>query len=251
MTFGYSSLCDDFYFDTYVHTKLDIPGERDSLLAFFERIQRSFPQMCNMITEESGEVILEEDREKGQYRWVGVEVDRVGAGFTNPASIEQACDLDRLILELIPYMLGVSPLDIRLMDVTTSMDFDCNGDHNEVIAQALLCDSAFSSLLNLDSAKPIDLQPGIVVSLSDDCRMQARVSVESRTSSYEVRTGKYKEEKPITLSFTIRQYPKPNEKFDMNDAFEQQCRLLDDIMSEVIVPSFVKPISSAIAQRRK
>ena len=39
---SYNSLCDDFYIDMYVNTELDLPTARDTILTYFERIQKQF-----------------------------------------------------------------------------------------------------------------------------------------------------------------------------------------------------------------
>lgn len=251
MSTGFGSLCDDFYIDMYINTRLELSVERDMLLAFFERIQRSFPAMCNVCNDESDEFVLEEDRESGQYRWVTIEPDRVGAGFTNPPAVEDAVALHKLVIELAPYMLGVSALDLSSLDVSMIMDFDYCGDHNEIVAEAILGSGPLTNLLEQGGFKPVDLQPGLVFALSDDCRMQGRISIESRTNTYEIRTGKYNDEKPISLNFMVRQYPQPNEKFDALRSFAGQWAMLNELMADKIVPIFVKPLVNAISQRRK
>lgn len=247
---SYSSLCDDFYIDMYVNTELDLPTERDTILTFFDRIQRQFPTMGRFFRRDNGEYSLEEDHATGQYRWVGLEVDRVGSGIVNPASFEDAYHQDRLILELIPYMLGVSPLDVDSLDLAFSMDFDCAGNHDEVIAEALFGTSAFGWLLDWPNAKPIVFSPAMVIALADDDHTQARVSVESKTSLYEPTEKEQSRDEAISLSLTVRQYPRANERFDPVAAFEQQCRWVEELMAERIVRHFVQPLTEVIAQRR-
>jgi len=250
MTNSYSSLCDDFYIDMYVNTELDLPTQRDTILAFFERIQKEFPTMGCFYRRENNEYCLEEDRIAAQYRWITLEIDRIGSGVVNPSSFENAYRQDRLALELAPYMLSVSHLDIDSLDVTFAMDFDYVGSHDEVIAEALLAQSAFSCLLDLPSARPIGFSPAVVVALSDDCRTQARISVESKTSVIESGKQKYKSDEAISLSFTIRQYPSSTEKFDALKSFKYQCQLIEKLMAEKIVPNFVQPLTETIAQKR-
>jgi len=247
---SYGSFCDDFYADMYISTELDLPKERDTLLAFFERIQKQFPSMGSFYRRQSGRYCLEESTDGGQYRWVTVEADRIGAGFVNPPSFEDAYCLDRLVIELSPYMLGVSHLDIDSLDVTFAMDFDYQGNHDEIVAEALLGSTAFSCLLDLPGSKAIGFSPTLVIALDEGCRTQARIGIESRTTAYEVRSGKYKPEEPITLYFTIRGHPRADEKFDALKAFERQCSLAEELMAEKILPNFVRPLVSAIAQRR-
>ncbi len=161
MSNSYSSLCDDFYLDMYINTELDLPTQRDTILAFFERIQKRFPSMGCFYRRENNEYCLEEDRNAGQYRWITLEIDRIGSGVVNPSSFEEAYDQHKLVLELIPYMLSVNHLDIDSLDVTFAMDFDYIGSHDEVIAEALFGSTAFNCLLDLPSARAI----GVVVLL--------------------------------------------------------------------------------------
>jgi hypothetical protein len=70
MSNAYSSLCDDFYLDMYVNTELELPTQRDTILAFFERIQKQFGSMGCFYRREDNEYCLEEDRSAGRYRWV-------------------------------------------------------------------------------------------------------------------------------------------------------------------------------------
>lgn len=250
MSNSYSSLCDDFYLDMHINTELDLPMERDTILAFFERIQKQFPSMGCFYRRENNEYCLEEDHNAGQYRWVTLETDRIGSGVVNPSNFEDAYRQDKLVLELVPYMLGVNHLDIDSLDVTFGMDFDYVGSHDEVIAEALFGSTAFNCLLDLPSAKPIGFSPTVVMALSDDCLTQARINVESKTSLYEPWGKRQSSDEAISLSFTIRRYPATTGKFDALKSFEYQCRLAEELMAEKIVPNFVQPLTETIAQKR-
>lgn len=252
---SYSSLCDDFYLDMYVNTELELPTQRDTILVFFEQIQKQFPSMGRFYRRENNEYCLEEERNIGQYRWVSLEIDRIGSGVVNPLDFEEAYCQDRLILGLIPYMLGVSHLDIDSLDVTFAMDFDYTGSHDEVIAEALFGSTAFNCLLELPYSKPIGFSPAVAVALSDDQRTQARISVESKTTpdligGYEPGEKRQSSNEAISLSLTIRQYPRTGERFDAPKSFEYQCRLAEELMAEKVIPNFVKPLTRTIAQRR-
>ena len=206
--------------------------------------------MGSFYRRENNEYYLEEERNTGQYRWVSLEIDRIGSGIVNPSDFETAYYQDRLLLELVPYMLGVNHLDIDSLDVTFAMDFDYAGSHDEVIAEALLAQSAFDCLLDLPSAKPIGFSPAMVIAFSEDDRTQGRISIESKTSVYEPKKKERVTDEAISLSFTIRQYPTTHEKFDPLKSFEYQCQLAEELMAEKIVPKFVRPLTEIIAQKR-
>lgn len=247
---SYSSLCDDFYLEMYINTELELPTQRDTILSFFERIQKQYPSMGQFFRRENNEYYLEQDRNPGQYRWISLEVDRIGSGMVNPSDFDTAYEQDRLVLELAPYMLGVNHLDIDSLDVTFAMDFDYAGSHDEVIAEALLSRSAFNSLLDLPEARPIGFSPSLVIALSDDDLTQGRISIESKTSVYEPKKKRRLAEEAISLSFTIRQYPATDEIFEPLKSFDIQCRLIEELMAEQIVPNFVQPLTETIAQKR-
>jgi hypothetical protein len=249
MANAYSSLCDDFYMDMFVNTELELALQSDTVLAFFERIQKQYPAMGHFARRENNEYCLEEDRTSGQYRWVSLEGQRVGSGIANPRDFADAYSQDKFILELIPYMLGVSHLDVDSLDVSLAMDFYCVGDHDQIIAEAT-GSGAFNCLGDLSAAKTIDYSPSIVVALSDDFRTQARISVESRTSIFDPDRIPESLDEAISLFFTVRQYPSSDAKFDTVRSFERQCRLAEELMADKIVPNLVQPLLNVIAQKR-
>jgi hypothetical protein len=245
-----SSFCDDFYLDMCVNTEMELPEQRDTILAFFERIGRQYPEMNHLSRRNQSEYYLESSQSTGRYRWVCIDSDRLASGTVNPEDYEQAYAQHRFILELAPYMLSLSHLDISSLDVTVTLDFDCPDSHDEVISEALLAGSAFSCLWDMPGARPIGVSPVVITGLSEDCCTQARLGIESKTSIFDPRKGKEQQDRAISLSFTIRQYPQAALKFDAVSSFENQRRLLEAMLEEKILPHFVRPIVNTIAHRR-
>ena len=77
--------------------------------------------------------------------------------------------------------------------------------HDEVLADALFQQSPFTSLLELPNAKALGFDPAILVSLTDDCRLQSRISLESRTGAYQIRTGKFKDDELVSTMQSLTQ----------------------------------------------
>lgn len=246
----FGTLCDDFYVNMNLNTELELPSNRDTILHFFERIQRQFPTMNTFYQRETGDFCLDEDRESGSYRWVTVERDRVCSGYVNPETLEDVDQQNKLILDLVPFALGVNTLDVDSLDVMFGMDFDYKGNHDEILAEALFRDSPFASFLELESAKPLGFDPAILVALNDDCRLQARISLESRTDAYQVRTGKYKEDDQLSLYLSLRRYPDPNVSFASYETYMAQRKMCEELMTDRVIPHFVHPITNAISLRR-
>lgn len=250
MTTSYSSFCDDFYIEMFVNTQLELPEERDTLLAFFERLQKQFPKMTTFYRRPDGDYCLESSRDEDSYCWVAVEMERLACGVSNPSRIEEVNELQKAVLDLAPHMLGLSSLDIASLDLGFSMEFDYYGNQNEIIADALYTNSPFTCLLDNSQASAINLSSGFVISLDPQCRLQAKLTVESHSSVYEIRTNKFKESEPITLMFTLRQFPVPGEKFNTMEAYGSQFAMIQELMNAKIIPNFVKPLTNTIAQRR-
>jgi hypothetical protein len=237
-----------FYAD-YINTRFDLPSDRDILLAFFERIKKQFPSMTTL-SRDGNEYSLDHDPQSGRNRWVSVDIDRLGAGCVNPESFQQAFELPKFVIDLIPYILGIRSLDIESLDLTFGMDFDYAGNHNEIIAEALFGGSAFSKIFDLSGPGPLNLSPSVIVALDNDCSTRARLAVEGRTDEAEIRTGKFDADKPISLYLTVRQYPRSGQDFEMVSVFNRLCGLAVDFMDEKVVPNIVMPLTNAIAHRR-
>ena len=86
------------------------------------------------------------------------------------------------------------------------------------------------------------------MSLSDDCRLQARIDVVTRTNSYQVRTGDYADD-VISVYLIVRRYwgDRPKESFE--SMFEKLAEKADQLCVNHVVPRILRPISAAIASR--
>ena len=133
----YSSLSDDFYVNMNLSTEMELPSGRESILQFFERLQKKYPTMRNFYCREKGDFILEEDKEQGHYRWSTIEARRLCSGHVNPERVDDALEQHKLVLELAPYMLSLSTIDCEAIDLLFGFDFTYRGNHNQLVAEAL------------------------------------------------------------------------------------------------------------------
>ena len=84
----YDTLSNDYYINMNLNTEMDLPQSRESVLHYFEQIQRQYPKMRNFYSRERGEYVLEEEKESGNYRWASVEARRICSGHVNPPTIQ-------------------------------------------------------------------------------------------------------------------------------------------------------------------
>jgi hypothetical protein len=245
----FGAFCDGLFLDMCVTTQMKLPRQRETVLAFFEQIQKRFPTLHQFSRREQGELILEEEIEGRRFRWVAMESQRLSAGCADPDDFAQAYELQQEVIEIMPYMLGISPLDVESLDVTFTMDFDYQGNHDEVIAEALLGNSSLSSFFEIPGAKVVSCCPTMIAALTPDGTLQTRIAMESRSGLLD-RNDKNKIEEPISLYFTVRRYPSGRAEWTNTEAYQQQCRIAEHLMFERIIPHFARPLSNAISQRR-
>ena len=133
----YSSVSDDFYVNMNLSTEMELPSSRETVLHFFERIQKKYPLDAEVLLprktrfrpgrgQRPGAISLGHGRDPSGLLGPGQSgLDRFG--------LEQ----HKLVLELAPFMLSVSPLDCEALDLLFGFDFTYRGNHNQLVAEAL------------------------------------------------------------------------------------------------------------------
>src|SRR5215813_10106581 len=245
----YSSLCDDFGAYVYLNTKMELPSAREPVLHFFDGLRKAYPAMTDFDRRESGEFVLEEDREQGSYRWVTLETQRICTGYVNPPTVEAADALHERVLEVAPYHLDLSPLDCEALDVLFAFDFVFTGNHDEVVAEALGLNTTLENVLQLPNTRVINYEPSLMLALDESCRLQSRLSIETRTNAYQIRTGQFPEA-PISVYFTVRQYWGRQPFATFGESYQSQRRLCQELVDQHIIPAVVRPLAQAIEAKQ-
>jgi len=242
----YSSVCDDFYVNMNLGTEMELPSNRETVLHFFERIQKTFPSMRNFYCRERGDFVLEEDKDKGNYRWCTIEPRRVCSGQVNPETIEHALQQHRLVLDLAPYLLTVSPLDCEALDLLFGFDFTYRGNHNQVVAEALGVSPALERIAEIPGGTVINHEPSLTIALDEECRMQCRLSVETRTNAYQIRTGDFPEEQ-LSVYVTARQYGSLAADRSFAETLEELTRVCREVVEGQVIEHVLRPLARTIA----
>lgn len=245
---AYGSLADDFYINMNLNTEMKLPDSRETILDFFERVQKSYPSMRNFFTRENGDFVLEEDKEQGHQRWLQLEPRRICSCYVNPPDADAANEQHQMVLQLIPYMLTVSPLDCEALDYMIGFDFSYRGNHDALVAEALGTGTALEALIDTPGAKVLNYEPSVTISLEDNCRVQARIMIETRTNAYQVRRDDFPDEQ-ISVFFTTRQYG----SLQADDSFEASLSRLrahsEELMDSYVIDHVLRPLAHAIATK--
>ncbi|MDY0167785.1 MAG: hypothetical protein RBS80_14655 [Thermoguttaceae bacterium] len=242
----YSSLCDDFYINMNLGTEMELPTSRETVLHFFERIQKTYPTMRNFYCRDRGDFVLEEDKDQGAYRWCTIEPRRVCSGQVNPDTVADALSQHKLVLELAPYTLSVSPLDCEALDLLYGFDFTYRGNHNQLLVEALGVSPAMERIAEIPGATVISHEPMITVALDADCRLQFRLSVETRTNAYQVRTGDFPEEQ-LSVYVTARQYGSLGPDHTYAETMDRLNEVCIEMLEAHVIENVLRPLARTIA----
>jgi hypothetical protein len=154
----------------------------------------------------------------------------------------------RLVLELAPYLLSVSPLDCEALDLLFGFDFTYRGNHNQLVAEALGVSPAFDRVADQPGATVISDEPSLTIALDEECRLQFRVSVETRTNAYHVRTGEFPEEQ-LSVYATARQYGSLSPDSTYVDTLERLTKVCYQMIDKCVVEQVLRPLARAIAMK--
>lgn len=242
----YGSLADDMYMNVNLATEMELPGHRETVLHFFECVRKKYPTMRKFHARDKRDFVLEEDKEQGRYRWVAVEPRRFCSGNVNPASIEDALDQHRFLLDLAPALLSMSPLDCEAIDVLFGFDFAFRGNHNSLLAEALGPGPALEGVGDVPGSKLINYEPSLTIAVDEECRTQVRVSTETRTNAFQVRTGEFAEEQ-LSVYVTARQYGSLEGGETYVDTVERLAQLAQDVIESCVVEQILRPLARTIA----
>ncbi|MCL4220443.1 MAG: hypothetical protein KJZ65_03640 [Phycisphaerales bacterium] len=240
MEASYKALCSDFYVNQKVSVKLDLPSTRETVLDLFERVRRAFPGMQSFRRYEE-ELALESDTAAIPHRWLAIRPGHIRSGVVNADSLEDAYGLHRCVLEVAPYFLSISSLDIEFVELLFGFDLHATGNHDAIVAAALVSDSPLGTLLEIDGATPVDFQPLFGLRLGGVGEgMEAHFEVKTRRTPDEGKPD------PISIYLTMRQFDPGGNVEDLPAVLTRLAGEGQRLVDSTLVPSLLMPIRSAI-----
>jgi len=250
MPTSYAALCNDFYVNSKLSLKMDLPTGREPVLDLFERVRRQRPGM-NKFKRFRGELALESGDRSGSYEWLALRRNSLRAGTVNPDTIEEAGAIHRLALETSPFYLSINPLDVEYLEVLLGFDLEAAGNHSAIVFDALYADTPAAMLVRPDETTPMDIQPFFGVSLSESHDVQAYFEVKSRTSAADApRTGDDAPGEPISVYVTVRSTRPVADVKDLPAQFDHLMSEAEHLVEQRAAAHLLTPLRDAIAASR-
>ncbi|MGD9692490.1 MAG: hypothetical protein AB7G17_10755 [Phycisphaerales bacterium] len=242
---SFGALCDGFYVNQKLTTKMELPLRRDGVLEMFERLRKEFPALERFKRYEE-ELALESAVRAGSQQWVALRKTSVRSGAVRPGGADEASNLHRAVLDLAPMYLSISPLDVESVEALYGFDLEAVGNHNEIVFDALFSKTPLARLVEGTEWSLVDFQPYLSVGLTQRCDVQASVEIKTRTGSREVRTSRFREE-PISVFVTIRRGGSITDVRELPAIFAGIAEEAERIVTERVAPLVLAPLREAIA----
>jgi hypothetical protein len=103
-------------------------------------------------------------------------------------------------------------------------------------------------MLDTAGANPINYEPSITLALDEDCRVQCRLSIETRTNAYQIRTGEFPEDQ-LSVYLTARQYGSLGPEVSFVQALENLTRICREMVDGFVIDQVLQPLARAIAMK--
>jgi len=249
MSMFFGAICDEFSVSTRLFLKLDLPSNRETVLHFFDRLRKDFPDLNRLRKRSDGALILEQGSDVPSRVWVRLEKACLRFGDINPPDMDRSQRLAELVLDQAPYHLSLGELDVDRIDMSYHFDLDYRGNHDQLVAETLFADSPLAAMLTGEHAQHIiECQPCVGIALTEDCEVQAYAELRSRSTTYEACTGQH-EARPLTVALRLRQYWMVGRHSSLLTVHNRLRRYAERLAGEFVVPMIVNPLAQAIASR--
>jgi hypothetical protein len=117
-----------------------------------------------------------------------------------------------------------------------------------VVGEALGVPPAMERLLETPGATIINHEPSLTIALDEECRLQCRVSVETRTNAYQVRTGEFPEDQ-LSVYVTARQYGSLAADRTFGDTLSRLVQVCHDVLEGHVIEHILQPLARTIAMK--
>jgi hypothetical protein len=241
---SFGTLCSDFYVNQKISLSLDMPKMKETASELFDRVRREIPEF-ERIRPFDNELALETAEIDGRYQWIGLRAQSISSGVVNPVELDDAYKLHRLLLELAPYYLSLTPLDVEYIELIFGFDLPAQENRNAVVMQSLLANTPLASLADEGMETLLDVQPRIGFALNDACDLQAFVEVKTRTTAAEAATQVFQDE-PISVFLTVRRNGPLHTVDEFVSTFGRLAGHIEHIAEHRVIPDVVIPLHQAI-----
>ena len=94
----------------------------------------------------------------------------------------------------------------------------------------------------------INCEPSITIALDEECRVQFRLSMETRTNAYQVRTGEFPEEQ-LSVYVTARQYGSLAAERTYVETVRHLRQICEEMLENHVIDHVLSPLARTISMK--
>ncbi len=266
----YDAVCDDLHINLRLALKMDLPRDRETVLQLFDRVRKDFPTMSRF-RRTKREFLLEtappvapaesvdrpemgkdddgDDEGAISQQWLGLRAADLRCGIINPSSNTAAYKLHKTILEVAPYYLSLSPLDVDYVELMYGFDLFAAGNHDAIVYDALFAHSPLGAMLDVRGSIPLDCQPLFVISLTGDLSISAQFEIKTRLHAPMPGMPRPPRDhsEPISIFLCLRKHGGVKDINELPALLATLSRHGEDLIAHKLIPNMIMPIRQAIA----
>lgn len=264
---NYAALCSDVYVNQRLNLKMDLPTGRETVLNMFDRVRREFPAMTRFRRLTSA-LALESDVRtgngsgggaggggQGEQQWVELRKTSIRSGTVNQPDAKGTYALHKLVLDIAPFFLSISPLDIDYLELLFGFDLLCAANHDAIVYDTLIAGSPMAKLLETGTRRkpdpfeagiPVDCQPLLGVTLSESGDLQAHFEIKTRTPPRAVKSGEF-DPAPLSVYLVLRRYGAVDDVSDLAQQLQSLIHKGEEMLEHRVIPHLLMPLREAVS----
>lgn len=244
MSDSYGALCSEHAINLRLNLKMDLPAEREPVLAMFDRLRKAFP-MLRQFKRMERELCLESDAGITPGRWASLRQRCVKSGVIGPSDPAEALEFHRLVLEIAPYFLTISPIEVEYLELLFAFDLAATGNHDAIVHDALFGSTPMGRLLDVRGAMVCECQPVFGIALDEDRQIEAHFEVKTRTAP--PGTPFDAPAAPISVHLVLRRFGPVDEIAELPRLLDRLTGFGSELVQSRLVPALLLPIRQAIS----
>ena len=244
MSESWGALCSEHAINARLNLKMDLPAEREPVLAMFDRLRKEFAPL-RQFKRIGSELCLESEPGIAPGRWVSLKRNYVRSGVIGPSAPAEALQFHRLVMEIAPYFLTISPIEVDYLELLFAFDLSATGNHDAIVHDALFGSTPLGRLLDVRGSMVCDCQPVFGIALDEDRQVEAHFEVKTRTAPpgtpYDAPAA------PISVQLVLRRYGPVDEIAELPRILDRLTGFGTELVQSRVVPGLLLPIRQAIS----
>ncbi|MFO0962798.1 MAG: hypothetical protein U0625_07800 [Phycisphaerales bacterium] len=241
-------LCRDFCVNQKLALKMDLPAAREPVLDLFGRLRKEHPKLAHLQRYTDGEVALESDEDEREFLWVAMRQTSLKSGWVNPSALDVAYKLHRSVLEIAPFFLSISPLDLDHLELVYAFDFECEQNRDEVVVDALLGGSRLADFAEGGSDVVLDAQPFLAFALADAPETHVYIEVRTRAPRGGEPTAGRDGTESLSVMLTVRRTGPVRALSDLPTHFAALAGHGERLVEQRLVPRVLMPLRERLTR---